>query len=82
MLPFSYTRVHINGTQVDKTELHWSVDFPHGFHDMLAVDIEEFSHQKWDQLISLRITGRFKNGDGNFLGYETCFDDLVLSLEK
>lgn len=81
MPPFSYTKLTLRGNRARKSPREWSVDFPTGFHDVLAVNIEEFSCESWDGLESLQITADFVNG-GAYMDWEFCFDDLDIILER
>jgi hypothetical protein len=80
MPPLGYAKLTLRGIRDKKFPLYWSVDFPHGFHDMLKVDIEEFSGMEWSDLSSLEMTVDFVNA-GSYMDWEFCFDDLEVVLE-
>jgi hypothetical protein len=80
MPPLGYTKVALRGVRQTGLPLDWSVDFPHGFHDMLHVKIEEFSGTSWSGLQSLSITADFVN-EGSYMDWEYCLDDLEVILE-
>lgn len=61
----------------DGSALEWSVDFPAGFHDILVVKLEEFTHQVWDNMTRVEIWADFHNA-GSTMDWEFCIDDLAV----
>lgn len=55
--------------------LSWSVDFPAGFHDVLVVNMEDFTHHKWDNLSRVEVWADFHNA-GTTMDWEFCIDDV------
>ncbi|KAI1613269.1 hypothetical protein EDD36DRAFT_465401 [Exophiala viscosa] len=59
--------------------LEWSVDFPAGFHDVLYVQIEDFSKQTWNRLKSVELWADFHHDDVA-MDWEFCVDDISVEL--
>lgn len=81
--PINHVAVNLRGHQTPPSHslvpqappLSWSVDFPAGFHDVLVVNLEDFTHHKWDNLSRVEIWADFHNA-GTTMDWEFCIDDL------
>ncbi len=71
-IPLSHTTLYLKG-YTNETVLHWQVDFPLEFHDMLHVKLEEFSGKKWEKLERLEIFANLHYDGGD---WEFCLDDM------
>ena len=77
-VPLSHTTLHIKGYTAEQV-LHWEVDFPLGFHDLLHVKIEEFSKRKWEQLERLELFANLHYDGGD---WEFCLDNLEIEFQS
>ena len=81
MPPLGFTKLRLRATRAGgRLPLDWDVDFPHGFHDMFNVKIQEFSGTPWNNLRSLWISADFVY-NGRNMDWEFCLDDLEVLLE-
>lgn len=81
MPPLGHAKLTLRAGRFDQPPLEWSVDFPHGFHTMFKVKIEEFSGEQWTALRNLQITADFVNG-GRCMDWEFCLDNLHIIFER
>jgi hypothetical protein len=80
-IPFGYTKVSLRGYQNGSHTLSWDVDFPAGFHDVLGIDLLDFSRQRWEKLTKVDVRADFYNGD-LAMDWEFCIDDIEVSVES
>jgi hypothetical protein len=71
-IPFSHTTLYLKG-YTNETVLHWQVDFPFGYHEMLHVKIQEFSKREWIGLERLEVFANLHYDGGD---WEFCIDDM------
>ena len=83
-LPVGIVRINLHGSPANSSEslLLWNVDFPAGFHDMLHVQLEEFSKVSWTGLIKLEIWAEFYYTDVEMDDWEFCIDDLDVEIDR
>ncbi|KIX05438.1 uncharacterized protein Z518_06310 [Rhinocladiella mackenziei CBS 650.93] len=81
-MPLGFVTIHLQGSRSSKTgsSLHWSVDFPAGFHLVLDVRLEEFSKQMWNGLERLVMWADFHYNDVK-MDWEFCVDDIGVDFE-
>lgn len=77
-IPLSHTTLYLKGYTLEQV-LHWQVDFPLGFHDMLHVRMEEFSKRKWQELERLELFANLHYDGGD---WEFCLDDLEIEFHS
>lgn len=77
-IPLSHTTLYLKGYTSEQV-LHWQVDFPLGFHDMLHVRIDEFSKRKWQKLERLELFANLYYDGGD---WEFCLDDMEVEFHS
>lgn len=77
-IPLSHTTLYLRGYTSEQV-LHWQVDFPLGFHNMLHVKMEEFSKRKWQELERLEIFANLHYDGGD---WEFCLDDMEIEFHS
>ena len=79
--PINSVTIGLRGTQGPEGDpsLHWSVDFPVGYHEVLNISIRDFSHDKWENLSRLELWADFQNA-GSTMDWEFCVDDLEIEI--
>ncbi|KIV84010.1 hypothetical protein, variant [Exophiala sideris] len=79
-VPLGLVTINLQGFRSAADDsLEWSVDFPAGFHDILYVQIEEFSKQAWTGLRSVELWADFHHGTV-VMDWEFCLDDISVEL--
>jgi hypothetical protein len=82
-MPTGSANVSIKGTPSDtkSSSLFWFVEFPAGFHDMLAVDVKVSTGVSWSNLTRVEILADFHYNDYEADEWEFCVDDLEVTLD-
>ncbi|KAK4934590.1 hypothetical protein LTR10_024193 [Elasticomyces elasticus] len=79
-VPLGLVTINLQGYRSGAdASLEWSVDFPAGFHDVLHVQIEEFSKQAWTGLRSVELWADFHH-DTVVMDWEFCLDDINVEI--
>lgn len=63
----------------DQPNMTWSVDFPAGYHEVLNVTMQDFTHHNWHNLSRLELWADFNNAD-TLMDWEFCIDDLEIEV--
>ncbi len=72
--PPAIISVDVKGySNVREDAFNWSVRFPIGFHEPFLVKMQEYSHQRWNQLHRVEIVADYGE---DALDWEFCVDDL------
>lgn len=78
--PEAVISVMVKGySHAQESSLHWSVDFPIGFHEPFLVKMREYSGEEWSQVYRVEITADYGE---DFLDWEFCLDDLEVQFFK
>jgi hypothetical protein len=59
----------------------WSVEFPAGFHEMLAIDVHKFTGESWSNLTEVEILAHFHYHDYEADEWEFCIDNLEITVD-
>lgn len=83
-LPIGFVTINLQGATTNRsTSLRkWSVDFPAGFHDVLHVELEEFSQVAWRNLTRLEVWAEFHYNDVVMDDWEFCIDEFEIELKS
>jgi hypothetical protein len=83
--PINSVTLHLRGTRADgsasqyrgdnMSDILWSVDFPAGYHEVLNVSVQDFTHHDWHNLSQIELWADFNNADST-MDWEFCIDDL------